>query len=386
MGTGGAGMGGMAVPPTCGPLTVNFRQVPAPGVTFTEPTYVTQAPGDPTRLFVLERAGRILAVSGTTVATFLDIQGRVRDVDSNEQGLLGLAFHPDYQQNGRLFVHYTSEPNGNTQLSEFTRATADSASAGSERTILAWPQPASNHNGGMIEFGPDGMLYLSLGDGGSGCDPDNFAQDMGSLLGKISRIDVDPMMSGTPYAVPSDNPFVGTAGARPEIWVLGLRNPWRTAFDRATGDLYIADVGQDMIEEVDVLPAGVRGRNFGWRILEGNTCVMPQGDACPAIASCTRPAAYTPPILTHPHADGICSITGGFVYRGSAIPAARGAYFYSDFCDPTLRSLRWTAAGSCSNPPQTSVPWTAVSSFGQGLDGELYVTDFNDGVIYQLVP
>ncbi len=338
------------------------------------PLYLTAPAGD-TRLFIVEKGGRIRIVKDGVLlpAPFLDLSGQVST--GSEQGLLGLAFHPQYATNGRFVVHYTDVA-GDTRVSGFlVSPDPDSADAASEVTILAEDQPFPNHNGGQVLFGPDGYLYIMLGDGGSVDDPGRRGQSLADLLGSILR--VEPLDGGG-YAVPPDNPFVATAGARPEIWSYGLRNPWRFAFDPATGDLYIADVGQRRWEEVDVSTAAEgagRGLNFGWSIMEGPEC---RGDSC-------EQDGLELPVLAYNHADG-CSITGGFVYRGAAIPALQGHYFYSDFCRGWVRSFR-LEEGSATDQFQwpTLAPGGGVPSFGHDAAGELYVMSAG-GVVFKIVP
>ena len=348
-------------------------QAVAEGLTF--PLYLTAPDGDP-RLFIVEKGGTIRIVKGGALLPipFLDISGQVST--GGEQGLLGLAFHPQYATNGRFIVHYT-DPAGDTRVSGFrVSADPDVADAASEVSILADDQPFANHNGGQVLFGPDGYLYIMLGDGGSADDPDGRGQSLADLLGSILR--VEPLDGGG-YAVPADNPFVSTAGARPEIWSYGLRNPWRAAFDPATGDLYIADVGQRQWEEVDVSTSADgagRGLNFGWNVMEGPACFRDP--------SCDQDA-FELPVLSYDHGDG-CSITGGFVYRGAAIPALQGYYFYSDFCQGWVRSFRFEN-GSAVDQFQwpTLAPGGNVPSFGRDATGELYVMS-TDGVVFKIVP
>jgi hypothetical protein len=335
-------------------------------------------PGDRARAFVVEQTGRIRIVrGGAVVATpFLDVASRIST--GGERGLLGLAFHPQYASNGRFFVNYTDR-NGDTHISEFRAQppSADTVDPGTERQLLFVAQPFANHNGGRLAFGADGMLYAGLGDGGSGGDPLGNGQNLSTALGKLLRMDVD---HGSPFAVPSDNPFLARAGAFPAIWAYGLRNPWRFAFDRANDDLYIADVGQDAVEEVDFAPAPRRGgEDYGWNVMEGSRCFQP--------ASGCSQAGLTLPVLEYTHADG-CSITGGVVYRGCRLPGYAGTYFYSDFCTAFVRSFRmvggqvtdrrdWTAAlGKGLNAP-----------VGYGVDdeGEVYIVD-QDGEVYKIVP
>ncbi len=338
------------------------------------PLDLQHAPGDRDRLYAVEQAGRIRVLRGGGVAaTFLDIRDRVGA--GGERGLLGLAFHPQFAGNRRFFVNYTDR-GGDTHLAEFRATGAEAADAASERTLTTVAQPFSNHNGGGLAFGPDGMLYVGLGDGGSGGDPLGNGQSLGTLLGKLLRIDVD---GASPYAVPASNPFTGTAGARPEIWAFGLRNPWRFSFDRANGDLYIGDVGQAAIEEIDVAAAPrAGGENYGWNLMEGSRCFRP--------ASGCATSGLTLPVLEYPHPEG-GSVTGGVVYRGCRMPGYAGVYFYGDFVSGFIRSFRlaagraaegrdWTAAlGGIRNP----------SSFGIDADGEVYVVDY-DGEVYRLEP
>jgi glucose/arabinose dehydrogenase len=340
------------------------------------PLDVQSAPGDTTRLFVVEQRGRIRIVRGQTlVATpFLDISGRLSCC--GERGLLGLAFHPDYTQNGRFYVNYTN-PQGHTHISEFrVSSNPDVASPDSERMLLFVSQPFSNHNGGGLAFGRDGRLYIGLGDGGSGGDPLGNGQDLRTYLGKMLRIDVD---GGMPYGVPTDNPFRSNAAALPEIWALGLRNPWRFSFDRLTGELYIGDVGQSAREEIDVAPAGRGGQNYGWNVMEGTLCFLPARD-CPT-------AGLTLPVLDYGRNVG-GSVTGGYVYRGCRLPGYQGTYFYGDFVSGTIRSFRLQ-----NGQPADPQDWTGtvgrgignISSFGQDGEGELYILDY-DGELYRIVP
>ena len=360
-------------PPT-GTVPVGLQEV-ASGLSF--PLYLTAPSGDASRLFIVEKGGAIRIVKdGTLLPTaFLDLAGRVST--GAEQGLLALAFDPDYARNGRFVVHYT-DLDGNTVVSAFRVASGDPdlADPASETILLTAAQPYPNHNGGQILFGPDGMLYIGLGDGGSEGDPDGRGQSLTDLLGSILRVDV---RAGTGYTVPADNPFVGRTDARPELWSVGLRNPWRFTFDAATGDLYIADVGQNAWEEVDVVTAAQgagRGANFGWRAMEGRHCYANQ--AC-------DPSAFTLPVLEYSHGDG-CSISGGFVYRGAAIPALQGHYFYADYCRGWVRSFR-LEGGQAVEPQQwpTLAPGGLVPSFGQDAAGELYVMNA-EGRVFKIVP
>ena len=340
------------------------------------PVDLQSAPGDRSRLFVVEQAGRIRIVRGGAVllAPFLDIVDRVGS--GGERGLLGLAFHPSYAQNGRFFVNYTDR-SGHTHIAEFRAAPGtDTADPASERLILFVTQPFANHNGGGLAFGNDGMLYIGLGDGGSGGDPLNNGQSLLTHLGKILRIDVD---RGSPFAIPADNPFVSNAAALPAIWAYGLRNPWRFGFDRATGDLYIGDVGQNALEEVDVgLSSRRGGENYGWSIMEGTRCFRPSS-GCPT-------AGLTLPVIEYGRADG-CSITGGVVYRGCRMPGYHGTYFYGDYCTGMIRSFRLVSGQALDQRD-----WTAalgrgignISSFGVDADGEIHIVD-HDGEVYRVV-
>jgi len=340
------------------------------------PLYLT-APAADARLFIVEKGGAIRIVKdGALLPTpFLDLTGRV--ATGSEQGLLGLAFDPAYASNGRFVVHY-SDVSGNTVLSLFhvSAADPDQADPASESVLLTLEQPFANHNGGQILFGPDGMLYLGLGDGGGGGDPGGRGQAVTDLLADILRLDVS---DGTSYTVPPDNPFVGRTDARAEIWSYGLRNPWRFSFDPATGDLYIADVGQNAWEEVDVVTAAAgagRGANFGWSVTEGRHCATSAG--------CDQ-TGLTAPVLEYSHADG-CSITGGYVYRGAAIPELQGHYFYSDFCSGWVRSFRFQD-GQAVEPQQwpTLAPGGNIPSFGQDAAGELYILTAG-GAVFRIVP
>lgn len=340
------------------------------------PLYLTAPPGDMARLFVVEKTGGIRIVKDGVLLPdpFLDLSAQVSS--GSEQGLLGLAFDPDYATTGRFVVHYTDVA-GNTLLARYqVSADPDRADPASAQVILTASQPYENHNGGQVTFGPDGFLYLGLGDGGSAGDPGNRSQDLTDLLGSILRIDV---RAGDPYTVPLDNPFVAQPSARPEVWSYGLRNPWRFSFDRATGDLYIADVGQNQFEEIDVSPAaagGGKGENYGWNVLEGAHCFLEGG--------CDQ-TGLTLPVLEYNHTQG-CSITGGYVYRGSAIPAIQGHYFYADLCHGWVRSFRY-ADGVATE--ETSWPTLSaggsIVSFGEDAAGELYILEAG-GRVSRVIP
>jgi glucose/arabinose dehydrogenase len=326
------------------------------------------APGDGTpRLFVVDQGGSIwiVATGKRQETAFLDISSKVSK--GGEQGLLGLAFHPDYPRNPRFYTDYT-DTNGNTVVSEWRVSASDpnQADSKSEHVLLTVEQPFPNHNGGDVVFGPDGYLYITLGDGGSAGDPQGNGQRLDTLLAKILRIDVDHPSTGRRYGIPGDNPFVRRAGARPEIYVTGLRNPWRISFDRATRDLWIGDVEQNAFEEIDVVRAGSGGgQNFGWNKLEGFHC-YPSGDSCST-------DGLTPPVTEYPHPQG-CSVTGGVVYRGTAYPALAGAYLFSDYCSGTIWAVD-AAANDTRNPVVVGESHKAISSFGEDEGGEVYATD-----------
>jgi glucose/arabinose dehydrogenase len=340
------------------------------------PVDVVNAGDGSGRMFVVEQRGsiRILKAGTLAPAPFLDLGARV--LSGGEQGLLGAAFHSRYAANGRFFVDYTRQPDGATVIAEYRRgaADADRADPGSERILLTIPQPFSNHNGGALRFGPDGFLYIGTGDGGAANDPGNRAQDTRELLGKILRIDVDGAM---PYAIPAGNPFAG-GGGRAEIWALGLRNPWRIAFDRLTGDLFIGDVGQNALEEIDWLAAGTgAGANFGWRVMEASTCTN-LGGGVPCFD-----AALTRPILQYGHDLG-CSVTGGMVYRGIGVPALAGRYVYGDYCSGRIWSAGRDASGMWTARELASAGGS-ISAFGEDEDGELYFADYAHGELRRLV-
>jgi len=359
-------------PPAPGPADVRLQEV-ATGLDF--PVLVTTPPGDMDRLFVVEKSGKIRIIrNGSVVSTpFLDVGALISD--GGERGLLGLAFHPGYASNGRFAIHYTNTA-GHTRVVTYRVSTnPDLADPSSAQVILAVDQPFSNHNGGMIEFGPDGKLYIGLGDGGSGGDPFGNGQDRNTLLGKLLRLDVN---ANGQASIPSDNPFVGQGGRRGEIWSYGLRNPWRFSFDRETGDLYVADVGQNSREEVDVAPQSSergKGWNYGWDIMEGNACF--EGPGCNGLD-------LAHPALDYSHNDG-CSVTGGYVYRGSALPLLQGHYFYADWCQGWVRSFRWTGTAVTDLRDWATLrPGGQIPSFGQDARGELYVMT-SSGRVYRIV-
>jgi glucose/arabinose dehydrogenase len=334
--------------------------------------YVTPAPGDSSRLFVVRQGGRIeVLTKGTRRARpLIDVSSRI--TAGGEQGLLGLAFHPGYAKNGRFFVDYTNT-SGDTRVVEF-RANPKTAVAkpASARVVLKVDQPFANHNGGMVTFGPDGKLYVGLGDGGGGGDPLASGQRVDTLLGKILRLDVD---GRRPYAIPADNPFRGQAGARGEIWTYGARNPWRFSFDRASGDLWIGDVGQGDIEEIDRIPAKTGGVNLGWNAFEGSR----------SFGGKAKGATPTPPVAEYTHDDGV-SVTGGYVYRGSRVPYLAGRYVYADYSSGRIWSMR---AGDSPGDVRDETgnlgtKLSGISSFGEGTTGELYV--IGNGALYRFAP
>lgn len=335
-----------------------------------QPLKVVSAYDGNDRLFVVEKGGtiRIVLNGKLNPEPFLDITERVGS-EGAEQGLLGLAFHPNFPETNVLFVNYTNT-DGNTTISRFTVAD-DLADPGSEEMLLTVEQPAANHNGGHLLFGADSYLYIGLGDGGGAGDQFSNAQNGATLLGSMLRLDVD---SGDPYGIPEDNPFVGDDNYRPEIWATGLRNPWRYDFDRETGDLYIADVGQNQIEEVNVQPGDSQGgENYGWPIMEGTTCF----DA----NECDQTGLVLP-VTEYTHDDG-CSITGGNVYRGETYPQMAGVYFFSDFCSGNIWGL--TQVDGEWQTRLLAEPGYSVSSFGEDEAGELYLVDLASGILYAIV-
>jgi len=336
---------------------------------FTRPVYLTHAGDGSGRLFVVEQAGviRIVREGKISATPFLDIRDRVES--GGEKGLLSVAFHPKYKENGRFFVNYTRRKDGvlKTIIAEYKVSPSNPDVADrAEKIILEIEQPFANHNGGLNKFGPDGLLYIGMGDGGAAGDPFNFAQNLESLLGKFLRIDIEK----EPYAIPQDNPFVGRSDARGEIWAYGLRNPWRFSFDRCTGRLFAGDVGQNRIEEIDLIE---KGKNYGWRIMEGSQCFEPS-------TGCNTQGLELP-IAEYDHSLG-CSVTGGYVYRGTQFPTLIGHYLFGDFCSGRIWSLtedpqgRWTTRQLIDSP-------FSISSFGEDEQGELYVIHYG-GAIYRV--
>ncbi|GIV88692.1 MAG: glucose dehydrogenase [Chloroflexus sp.] len=340
---------------------------------FRRPTHLTNAGDGSRRLFVVEQEGQIWVIyDGQRLSEpFLDLRAQVGS-RGNEQGLLSIAFHPQFANNGRFFVNYTDR-NGDTVVAEYRVSTdPNRADPASGRELLRIAQPAANHNGGLLLFGPDGYLYIGTGDGGGAGDPLDAGQRLDTLLGKLLRIDVD---NGQPYTIPADNPFLNRNGALPEIWAYGLRNPWRFTFDAVDNILFIADVGQNAWEEVNAVPANAAGLNYGWRLMEGEQCYRP--------ATCD-PSGLVMPVAVYPHdsAIGGCSVTGGEVYRGIRQPALIGVYFYADFCTGNLWAL-WRNTGEWRHALVARLN-LQTTSFGLDEDGEIYLLDRAGGV-YRLV-
>jgi glucose/arabinose dehydrogenase len=352
-----------------------------PGVTFTGPVELSVAPGQPDRVYVVEQGGlgagsrsrvQTLALGDTQATTFVDLTDRV--LAGGEQGLLGLAFHPDYEANGKLYVNYTASNPRRTVIAELERSADNPLVTNSEihRVLLEIAQPFSNHNGGKIAFGPDGFLYISVGDGGSGGDPQNNAQTRSTLLGKLLRIDVDQQTVGGPaYGIPPDNPFVGnTQGWREEIYAFGLRNAWKFSFDSQTGDLWLGDVGQGTWEEINLI---TNGGNYGWKQVEGPACFVGGCDL----------SAYVPPVFFYGHNNaGGFSITGGFVYHGTAAPSLQGRYLFADFVSSKLWLLNTDARPATSLLLTTNI--NNIAAVSEGPDGEAYVLSYA-GMIHKIV-
>ena len=341
-----------------------------PGLSFDRPVAVIFPDDGANQGFVVEQPGRIVALnSGNDVSIFLDIRDRVRD-RGEEEGLLGLAFDPNYESNGFLYVYYTADGPRRSVISRFSADPGGgTADPGTETLVLEVEQPYANHNGGQIVFGPDDFLYVGLGDGGSAGDPKRNGQNPATLLGSILRLDVSALDSTGSYAIPADNPFVGARDARPEIWAYGLRNPWRFTFDRETGDLWAADVGQNKLEEVDLIRPSL---NYGWNIMEGDECYP---------RSCDKRGLELPVAVYG--RDGGCSITGGYVYRGSRIPSLYGAYVYGDFCSGKIWAFRYDGS-RVTESIQVADTKIRISSFGEDMEGELYILDLEGG-IYRFV-
>jgi glucose/arabinose dehydrogenase len=340
--------------------------------TFAAPVFATSPPGDQNRLFVVEQAGRVRILKNDVLvdAPFLDIRGKIDG--SGERGLLSIAFHPQYSSNGRFYAYLTNK-NGDLRIVRYTvSSNPDVANESAADTVIAIPHPTyENHNGGQLQFGPDGKLWAATGDGGAGGDPNANAQNKSVLLGKLLRLDVD-VASG--HAIPGDNPFGS------ESWAYGLRNPWRFSFDRMTGDLYIGDVGQAKWEEVDVAASGTlgRGANYGWDVMEGRHCYEPE-------SACDQ-SAKTMPVLEYDHSAGACTVIGGYVYRGTRVAALVGQYLYADYCSGFVRSFRFSGGVATDLHDWTAQlsPGTGITSFGEDARGDVYIMT-EAGKLYRIV-
>lgn len=353
-----------------------------------KPTAITHAGDKSDRIFILEQEGKVRVMKNKTLQSqpFLDISDRVNS--GGEKGLLGIAFHPKFRSNRRFYLNYTTKnPTLNTIIAEYQVDENGVAHVGSERILLTVAQPWSNHNGGQLAFGPDGYLYIAMGDGGSGDDPTNNGQNVSTLLGNILRIDVNTRNSGNAYGIPGNNPLVNKTSARPEIWAWGQRNPWRFSFDRLTGELYAADVGQDDVEEINIIE---KGKNYGWRIMEGPICTPGVNPEC-------KKTGLTLPIYSYRHDKG-ASITGGYVYRGNNFPELCGVYLYGDFVSQAIWGLR-VKNGEVINHKtlftnkafyRLAIDYfrddsLLISTFGEDEAGEVYVAAYQSGRIYKIV-
>lgn len=369
----------------CTPSHGNERSVPVEAgyqvkavfskLSFTRPVDIQHANDNSNRLFVVEQEGIVSVfkneASVSSKKTFLDIRSKVED-SGNEEGLLGLAFHSQYKTNGYFYVNYTANNPDRTVISRFkvSATNPDAADPASELILLTFNQPYSNHNGGQVSFGPDGYLYIAVGDGGSGGDPRGHGQNLKTLLGSILRIDVNKQENGKKYAIPSDNPFAGNkSGYKEEIYAYGLRNPWRLSFDPVTKKLWTGDVGQNAYEEIDIIE---KGGNYGWNVMEGKHCFEPKNN-------CSRQGLKLP-VWEYPRKEGI-SVTGGFVYRGPSLPALTGKYIYADYGSGKI----WSLDASTSSPRNSLLTESNlnISSFGVDPKNELYICAF-DGKIYML--
>lgn len=387
-GAGGDGVGGGGTGGSGGTADLNCPPEatgPVPPLKLTQvtdgltaPVFVTGASGDESRLYVVEQVGTIRIIKDGVLLPdpFLDVSGEI--AFGGERGLLGLAFHPEYAKNGRFFINYTAPeggPAGQTVIAEYARsADADKAEPAVKQVLFTVPQPYVNHNGGMVVFGKDGYLYIGMGDGGSGGDPQGNGQKLTSKLGKILRIDVDN------YPTPAPGNLPVNEGSDPDIWDWGVRNPWRFSFDRCTGDMYMADVGQDVWEEVNVEKAGDGQKNYGWNTMEGTHCFSPK-------QNCDK-TGLTMPVTEYDHAFGK-SITGGYVYRGTKIPDLVGTYLYGDYTSNQVKSLVWKDGALVSEATLTDdLASTAeieyLSSFGEDAAGELYVLSYNGGKVFRI--
>jgi glucose/arabinose dehydrogenase len=344
-------------------------------LTFKDPVEMVYSDDGTNRLFVIEQAGVIKVFKNdpavNSTSDFLDMKNAVNS--GGEKGLLGMALHPNFSSNGQLFVNYTRQNAGKLE-SVISRFSSDKnlADAASEEILLTFGQPYSNHNGGKIAFGNDGYLYIAIGDGGSGGDPQNFAQNLNSVLGKILRIDIDKKSDGLNYAIPTDNPFVNDSNARPEIYAYGLRNPWKMNFDKETGKFWIADVGQNEKEEIDILE---KGGNFGWRITEGFGCFNPS-------SNCNKEGLIDP-VFDYGTNVGR-SITGGYVYRGKIHTELTGKYIYGDYASGRIWALKYDESTKQSTNELLTRLTGSLSSFGQDKDGELYLLNYQSGKVQRL--
>lgn len=359
-------------------ISGEYQLTPAyPNLSFTRPVDYQHAGDGSNRIFVVEQKGIITVFEDdpdtSDKATFLDISGPVDD-QSNEEGLLGLAFHPDYGSNGYFYVNYTIDNPARTRIARFSTSAGnpDQADRDSEVVLLEFAQPYGNHNGGQVSFGPDGYLYIAVGDGGSGGDPQGNGQNPATLLGTLLRIDVDQQADGKPYAIPADNPFAGNdQGYREEIYAYGLRNPWRFSFDADTDELWVGDVGQNQYEEIDIVE---KGGNYGWNTQEAMHCFEPDNNC--------DPENLIPPVWEYDHSQGDVSVTGGFVYRGPTLPELQGKYIYADYASGRVWALDNTNSGSPMNTELMDASF-AISSFGVNADNELFLCGF-DGKIYRI--
>ncbi|GGN00033.1 glucose dehydrogenase [Dyadobacter beijingensis] len=354
--------------------TIDSKDV-FPALTFSQPVDLVQAPGDSSHFFVVEQGGAIKVFSNaanvSTSATFLDIKSKVRA--GGERGLLGVAFHPDFKTNGYFFVNYTAGTPLKSVIARYKATSATQADASSEAVLLTFNQPYDNHNGGSMQFGKDGLLYIATGDGGSGGDPQNNAQNLKSHLGKILRVDVNGTTKGN-YSIPADNPYAtGTTGNLPEIYAYGLRNPWRISFDTGSDKLFAGDVGQNEREEIDII---VKGGNYGWRLKEGIDCYNPS-------SNCNADGLIDP-VHDYNQDNGDRSITGGYVYRGTALPELAGKYIYGDYISGRIWALELDGNTRKSNTLIMEGKG-AISSFGQDIKGEIYYLNYGEGKVMKVV-
>lgn len=345
-----------------------------PNLSFDSPVEFTHAGDNSGRYFVLEQRGviRMFRKEESRSTSFLDIASKVRS--GGELGLLGLAFHPDFAKNGFFYVNYTVATPLRTIVSRFrvSKTNPDQADPDSEEVLLSFRQPYANHNGGKVAFGPDGYLYISTGDGGSAGDPQNNGQNKGSLLGKLLRIDVNKAANGLPYSIPEDNPFVKESTTRPEIFAYGLRNPWRFSFDKQTGRIWVGDVGQNALEEIDIVE---KGGNYGWRVKEAGECYDPKNNCIEK--------GMTDPVFQYSHTSGDISVTGGYVYRGKKLPELQGKYIYADYASGRV----WALAYENGKPAQNTLLFKlsgTISAFGEDEQQEIYLCAYSDGKILSL--